>query len=181
MGKYKKPTTCQAPRIKSSKRSSSDKLGRREKCETAKPTRANPGIWRKLREPTQKRDLKLYKMQQGLVKGILPVAQLTDLTMSEKRGLDKEGVQELKQLGLDALSLLTHVNYELNMQRKQLMKPDIGKDYASLCSPHVPFTDMLFGDDLQKQLKDIGDVNKIGKKCPKPSGTSIVNLNETYL
>lgn len=62
------------------------------------------------------------------------------------------------------MSLLTHVNYELNMQRKQLMKPDIDKDYVSLCSPHVPFTDLLFGDGLQKQLKDIGDVNKKGQR-----------------
>ena len=44
--------------------------------------------------------------------------------MSEKHGLDKEGMQLIKQFGLDALSLLTHVNYELNMQRKHLMKPD---------------------------------------------------------
>ena len=89
---------------------------------------------------------------------------MTDLTTSEKHGLDKEGFQLIKQFGLDALSLLTHVNYELNMQRKQLMKPDIGKDYAALGSPHVPFRDLLFGDDLQKQLKDMGDVNKIGAK-----------------
>ena len=36
-----------------------DKLERQDRpknCETAKPTRVNPGIWRKLREPTQKRD-----------------------------------------------------------------------------------------------------------------------------
>ena len=90
--------------------------------------------------------------------------------MSEKHGLDKEGLQLIKQFGLGALSLLTHVNYELNMQRKQLMKPDIGKDYAALCSPHVPFTDLLFGDDLQKQLKDIGDVNKIGAKVQNHRG-----------
>lgn len=30
---------------------------RPENCETAKPTRLNSGVWRKLREPTQKRDL----------------------------------------------------------------------------------------------------------------------------
>ena len=53
---------------------------RPENCETAKPTRVNPGIGRKLREPTQKRDLQLYKMQ--LVKGIMPVARLTDLSMT---------------------------------------------------------------------------------------------------
>ena len=141
-----------------------ERQARPENCDTAKPPRVNPGIWRKLHEPTQKRDLQLFKIQQALVKGIIPIARLTDLSMTEKKGLDQEGVQQMKQFGLDALSLLTHVNYELNMQRKQLMKPDIGRDYASLCSPYVPFTDWLFGDDLQKQLKDIGDVNKIGVK-----------------
>lgn len=44
------------------------------------------------------------------------------------------------------------------------MKADIRKEHASLCYSHILFTDMLFGDDLQKQLKDIGDVNKIGAK-----------------
>ena len=164
-----------------------DKLERQarpENCDTIKPTRVNPGIWRKLREPTQRRDLQLFKIQQALVKGIIPIARLTDLSMTEKKGLDQEGVQQIKQFGLDALSLLTHVNYELNMQRKQLMKPDIGRDYASLCSPHVPFTDWLFGDDLQKQLKDIGDVNKIGAKVqghrgpPRPT-TGYVNNNNS--
>ena len=90
--------------------------------------------------------------------------------MTEKKGLDHKGVQLIKTLGLDALSLLSHVNYELNMQPKQLMRPDIGRDYASLCSPHLPFTDWLFGDDLQKELKGIGDVNKIGAKVESNRG-----------
>ena len=111
-------------------------------------------------------------MQLALVKGIMPVARLTDLSLTEKKELDKEGVQQIKQFGLDALSLLTDVNYELNMQRRQLMKPDIWKDYASLCSQQIPFTDFLFGDDFQKQLKDIGDVNKIGVKVSRGSHRS---------
>ena len=161
-----------------------ERQARPKNCDSVKPTRVNPGIWRKLREPTQKRDLQLFKIQQALVKGIIPIARLTDLSMTEKKGLDQEGVQQIKQFGLDALSLLTHVNYELNMQRKQLMKPDIGRDYASLCSPHVPFTDWLFGDDLQKQLKGIGDVNKIGAKVqghrgPHRAPTGYVNNNHS--
>ena len=50
------------------------------------------------------------------------------------------------------------------------MKPDIGKDYAALCSTHGPFTELLFGDDLQKQLKDIGDENKIGAQIQGKGG-----------
>ena len=104
--------------------------------------------------------------------------------MTDKKGLDQDGVKQIKQFGLDALSLLTHVNYELNMQRKQLMKPDIGRAYASLCSPHVPFTDWLFRDNLQKQLKDIGDVNKIGAKVqghrgPYRPSTGYANTNNS--
>ena len=91
--------------------------------------------------------------------------------MSDK-SLDAEKTQALKRHGLDALSLLTHVNYELNMLREMGMKPDIGKDYAALCSAQLPFTDMLFGDDLHKQLKDIGDVNKIGAKFPTRPSTA---------
>ena len=60
----------------------------------------------------------------------MPVARLT-----EKKGLDKKGVQQIKQLGLDALSLPTHVNYELNMQRTQLMKPDIEGKTMPRCAP----------------------------------------------
>ena len=56
------------------------------------------------------------------------------------------------------------------MLRKMGMKPDIGKDYAALCSAQLPFTDRLFGDDLQKQLKDIGDV--FGAKFPSRPSTS---------
>ena len=63
----------------------------------------------------------------------------------------------MKKLGLEAMSLLTHASYEINMQRRLLLKPDIGREHSSLCCSQLPFTDLLFGDDLTKHLKDIGD------------------------
>ena len=139
-----------------------DRHARPANCEAAKPTRVNAGIYRRLGEYTKKRDFNLYKIQQVLIKGIIPVIKIADLCMSgDLRG---DQAQQAKRLALESLSLLTHTNYELNIQRKLFMKPDIGKDYNALCSPHVPFTDWLFGDDLQKQLKDIGDENKTGAR-----------------
>ena len=73
------------------------------------------------------------------------------------KSMNLDEIQLEKKRCLGALSLLTHVNYELNIQRRFLMKPDIGSEFGSLSSPMVPFTDYLFGDDLQKHLKDIGD------------------------
>lgn len=142
-----------------------EKLERQERpenCNNVKPTRVNPGIWRKLRDHTKRSDGQMYKIQQALIKGIIPVLRMTDLSMTGS--LSNKQIQDMKKMGLEALSLLAHSNYEINVQRKQLMKSDIGRDYAYLCSSQMPFSDMLFGDDLQKQLKDIGDQNKIGAK-----------------
>ena len=80
--------------------------------------------------------------------------------------------KEVKKLGLEAMSLLTHAHSELNIHRCLLMKTDIGKVYAPLCSSDVPVTDFLFGDDLQKHLKDIGDQNKIGAAITSSRNTA---------
>lgn len=52
----------------------------------------------------------------------MPVAHLTDLPVTEKNGRDKEGLQRIKQFALDALSLLTHTNYVLNIQEEATHK-----------------------------------------------------------
>ena len=56
------------------------------------------------------------------------MARITDKLMQVK-SLDAEECQGLKKLGLEAMSLLTHASYEINMQRRLLLKPDIGKEY----------------------------------------------------
>ena len=121
-------------------------------CANAEVTRVDAGIWRRLREHTKKRALHLFKMQQvELVKGIIHVARITDKMMSAK-SLDPEHVQAVKKLSLEALSPLSHENYEINIQRRFSMKPDIGPEFESHCSPLAPFTDYLFGDNLQNHL-----------------------------
>ena len=126
------------------------------------PLRNCPLNRHRLREPTKKRDLKFYKIQ-APTKGIPPVVRITDKLVQAK-SLNAEECQDLKKFGLEAMSLLTHASYEINMQQCLLLRPDIGKEYSALCSSQLPFTDFLFGDDLQKHLKDIGDQNKIGAK-----------------
>ena len=101
----------------------------------------------------------------------MPVARIADKLMTAKSA-NTEECQEMKKLGLEAMSLLTHASYEINMQHQLLLKSDIGREYSALCSSQLPFTDLLFGDDLQKHLKDIGDQNKISAKItPAHKGT----------
>ena len=105
-----------------------DNQVRPSNCENAKPPRVNSGIWRQLKEYTKKRDIRVFKLQQALDKGIYPIARIIDMAMSLKN-LDGEHCKQVKKLALEAMSLLTHVHSELNVHRRLLMKADIGKVY----------------------------------------------------
>ena len=141
-------------------------IKRPENCDKLMAPKLNPAIYRKAREFAAKRDSHMFKVQKALIKGVVPVAQITDMVLKQK-AIGKEDIAKIKRLGLDALSLLAHVNYELNTQRKYLLKPELGPEYAALCSPEVPATQWLFGDDLSKQVQELGAENRLGRKVGK--------------
>ena len=61
------------------------------------------------------------------------------------------------------------------LRRREFLKPDIAKPYQSVCNRSNAITTCLFGDELPKHVKEIGEVNKISRKvsgCP----TSIKNM-----
>ena len=52
-------------------------------------------------------------------------------------------------MALDAIALFGAANYELNIRRREKIKNEMNDDYGHLCSPTLPFTDILFGDDVE--------------------------------
>ena len=79
---------------------------------------------------------------------------------------------ELLQEATDAFAFIANANIELNHRRRELTKPDLHNDYKHLCSSSLAITDQLFGDDLPKQVKDLTEVNRVGKKVTTHSGSS---------
>ena len=79
-------------------------------------------------------------------------------------------IPSLIRTATDSVALLGAANFGLNRQRDSI-KPELNADYKHLCSPTVPFTDFLFGDDpdLSKQLKDLAEATKVSKKISKNS------------
>lgn len=71
---------------------------------------------------------------------------------------------ELFQEATDAFALFGNANTELNHRRRELIKPDLHNDYKHLHSSFLPITDQLFEDDLSKQVKDLTEINRVGKK-----------------
>ena len=66
----------------------------------------------------------------------------------------------------DAIALIGAANFELNMRCRDNIKPELNEDYKHLCSSSVPFSEFLFGNDvnLSKQLKDLAEATKVSKK-----------------
>jgi len=92
------------------------------------------------------------------------LARLTDAIL--KRVNEIKGGKVLAQEAIDNISLFG----TCNNRRKELIKPDLHTDYKHLCSTSTTVTAELFGDDLSKQVKDISEVNPVGRKLT----TSIV-------
>ncbi|XP_071479032.1 uncharacterized protein [Diadema antillarum] len=135
-------------------------------CPHLDTPKVNAPIWEHLQSVTRNRDLKLQRVQKCLTRGIGALL----------RSLDARDISESQQ---DALALLSNAHFELNCVRKELIKPDINSEYVHLCKPSTPVTQLLFGDDLTRQMKDLKEQHKASagvmrtqqKHTSRPSGS----------
>ena len=80
----------------------------------------------------------------------------------------------------DAVTFLRHASFLTSRKRREFLKPDIAKPYqSSVCNRSNAITTCLFGDELPKHIKEIGEVNRISRKVSgRP--TSIKNMISSF-
>ncbi|CAB4011286.1 Hypothetical predicted protein [Paramuricea clavata] len=137
--------------------------------------RVNQLIWDNLQPNTRSQDLRFQKVQTALIKGIAAIVRTTDTALAHVTTLPAG--KEIVESMTDAIALCAHANSELNIHRKELIKPDLHKDYKHLCSASLPSSSQLFGDDLSKQVKDLTEVNKVGRKMARAPAYSYQGRN----
>jgi hypothetical protein len=115
----------------------------------------NASLWDSLKPRTRSVDAKVQKVQDSLVKGI--IAFTKDLVAPS---------DSFK----DALTCLAHANFELNMLRRELIKPDLNARFVHLCKPAVKTTSHLFGDELSKHIKELNEVHKATESITRGRG-----------
>ena len=74
---------------------------------------------------------------------------------------------------IDAIALLGHANFQLSLRRREMLKPFLKKEYASLCSSQMAVSSCLLGDELQSQLAAIRSSNRISHTAIDPERGSV--------
>ena len=63
---------------------------------------------------------------------------------------------------------MAHSVYEVNLSRRELIRPDLNEQYKQLCSSQTPISKFLFGADPSNVVKEISKTNKVSKRLSYP-------------
>ena len=81
---------------------------------------------------------------------ILPHKQPTGLLFKARVENGKLDLESMIRMNTDVL--LGHIGFEVSQRRRDIIRPTLHKDHATLCASHVPITTLLFGDKLKRSL-----------------------------
>ena len=77
------------------------------------------------------------------------------------------GDQSNFKLARDSLQLLAYAHRDISNIRRQQLKAVVADKYKLLCHDSTPLTENLLGDDLEKQIKTMDEMRKMGKDLTK--------------
>ena len=132
--------------------------------------KVNPEMWERLDRQTRGRDLKLSTLQSTNTKVGYICTNATELLLQARRENKSPDIEQLIRMHTDALGLLGHISFKISQRRRDTIRPNLNKEYATLCASRVLITKMLFGDELQTQLNHIRASNKISNTTSSQGG-----------
>ena len=104
----------------------------------------------------RKDDVKLARLQNSLDKVVIGALNIFPEVQKEKFE-----IQTIAQMVADITAIVGKVSYDLSLKRRELIKSSLKPEFRSLCSANNESTELLFGDDLTKHVKDLTMTNKL--------------------
>ena len=101
-------------------------------------------------------DVKLATLQKSLVKVV--AWALNIFTEVQKENFE---IQTIAQIVANITAILEKVSHDLSLKRRELIKSSLKPEFRSLCSANNEPTELLFGDNLIKHVKDLRMTNKL--------------------
>ena len=148
-------------------------------CNLLTVPRVNEGIWNYLPRASTKLDVGLQEAKKSAVHAAQAITLAVESLIQCKEEKTELDQKVLLDYLCDSLSFIGNASFQVSLKRRELLKPDLSKDFRSLCSPSTPLSCFLFGDELSKSVEDIPKANKImAKVMPKKGKTSPDNRQD---
>jgi hypothetical protein len=144
-----------------------DSVKRPENCSLLRVTKVNPEIWDIARETTCSMEARLQKLQEALVKGLIPISHLAGIvgtSLGKDPKVPGPPPEELWEGLSTYVLLIASANHDLNMCCQDLFKADLDDNYKAICSNKEPVAAELFGDDLTELLKTVKESKKAAQQ-----------------
>ncbi|XP_055487569.1 uncharacterized protein LOC129694834 [Leucoraja erinacea] len=119
-----------------------------DNCEALKVKSLNSQIWGNVGGPIRAQEVKLQRILRLLTSAITAYARCVQ-------------TEEMSTHQQDVLALMCTTQFELNNLRRENIRPALNPKFAGLCkTPSMESDSLLFGNNLNKQLKDMEEASK---------------------
>ena len=126
-------------------------------------TRVEPLVWDNIQSDTRSADIKLQKIQAIITRGLMPLILAAQKCVEANTHLIN--VNDVFTAMSDSIAFLADVTHKLNLLRWDSIKADLKPDFKALCAHKNPVGTTLFGDEVEKQIKEIGEMHKIANRA----------------
>ena len=143
-----------------------NKYSRPENCQALRVPKINKELWNtsSLAKATKEQDKAFQTTQKYLNQGLIPLVQLMDGLLKD------ENAEQQFKLARDSFKLLAYAHRDMSNLRRQLVNSVAADKYKQLCNDSTPLTENLLGDELEKQIKTMDEMRKVGKDLTKYRG-----------
>ena len=124
----------------------------------------NQSVWDIIGPVARINDKKMQGIETSVVKGATILAKVVDKMAKLETEIGNDRFSKLIDECNDVLALLGHASNQINLARKDLLRPVINRDYDYLCNHRIPYTKFLFGDDISKSAKEIENLSKLSNR-----------------
>ena len=100
---------------------------RPENCDCLETTKINHLFWDKLKPETRSADIKLHRIQGNLIKGVIPLVSIIQELVQARDKVPKDAldISQMVKMTTDATALIGAANFQLNMRRREQIKPEL--------------------------------------------------------
>ena len=130
-----------------------EKYPRPQNCDHLVAPRVNKVVWQQLNQTVRTVDNAMQRCQKLILASVCAMLHTC-----------AQSTPEARPSLIHALVLAMSGNREINLRRREFLRPHLNSKYSGLCNSSTPITTELFGDDVNKEIEQLTKSSQLGNR-----------------